>query len=215
MKQLLVIVSLCALCQTAFAPTGRIWGTRPGEVGGRYGFDVPPYPPQKPPPPPVYVPEPWQLRIVDGVCYNIVRSVKWARLIPRPMSVRKILPDGIVFTIRAQAIHQELSDGVISTRWSYRGATTAYNTSRVTQTISLPEGSCFVRNFPDAELLTVGESVAPNLLVMRVLPFKFGQEMLPAYDCGLDNTPQNQLTLKPLPAAPVAAVKATNAVAIK
>jgi len=210
--KLLLILWLCTLCQSTFAPTGHIWGTRLGEFGPRYGWPVlPPAPPVQPPirpyQPPA-IPE-WQLRIVDGQLYNIVHSVKWERLIPRVVFVRKILPDGVIFAVHEQSFHQVVSEGQSTTRWSPWQRTTEYNSSRISQTISLPAGSCFVRNFPDAQLLTEGERITPDLLVIRVLPFKFGEETLPAYDCGLDNTPENRLTLKPAP------VKATNAVAIK
>jgi hypothetical protein len=218
--KLLLILSLCTLCQSAFSASGRIYGTRLGEVGGRYGFPVPPRSP--PVEPPKYLikapPAPaWQLRIVEGQLYNIVHSARWARLIPQaPMSVGQVLPDGVVFTMPEQVVRELVGESSLSRR-VYRPSRyeleidQAYRTSVMTRTDVLPAGRCFVRNFPGGELLTVGERISPqNLLVMRVMPFQFGDQTIPAYDYGVEFSEETKALVKnPAP------VKATNAVAIK
>jgi len=223
--KLLLILSLCALCQSTFAASGRIYGTRLGEVGGRYGFPVPPPSPpvyQPPPPPAPAPPEPeWHFRIVEGQVYNIINSAKWAHLIPKaPLSVVQILPEGVVLKIHEQVFNEQLGSGSSHTSISSPSAyqieiDKSYNTSFITRRISLPGGTCFVRNLPGAQLLTVGERVAPDLLVMRVLPFPYAGQALPTFDCGEPITEDNRVLLVQALTPKPAPVKATNAVAIK
>ena len=226
MKLLLIIVGLCAVHQTAFAPSGRIYGTRLGEVGGRYGFPVPPpsRPVYQPPPPKAPAPpEPeWHFRIVEGQVYNIINSERWAHLIPKaPLSVVQILPEGVVLKIHEQVYNEELGSGSshtsISSPSAYRiEIDKTYNTSMITRRISLPGGMCFVRNLPGGQLLTVGERVAPDrFLVMRVLPFQYAGQALPTFDCGAPITDDNRTLLVQALAPKPALAKAINAVAIK
>jgi hypothetical protein len=203
--KLLVLLIVCAVCAPAFADW-RIIG-RP-----RYGLPITipepqtPEPPAPPPAAPEYNPEDY--RISNGVLYNIKLSKRWGKYIRGfDMTVIKVLHDGVVFRLyEKNTTEVELSRTTGSVGGSYVGLrTTSTHTSMV------PDGSCFIKNFPHGKL-TEGEWVDVPLYVICIpVPIKYGGETVPVYDFGLPNTPENRKLLK----APGNLETATNAVAIK
>jgi len=195
-KQLFLVLTLCMVVQPAFAEW-RMIGTP------HYGLPILPPTPQAPPKPAPEVVYESDFRIAEGVLYNVRLSKRWAQFIPgAEMTVIKVLPDGVVFRLYANINETSRTSGNIG-RSSFG--------SRTIHTSVVQAGTCFVRNFP-SRALTVGEWCSTPLYVLCVEPVAYDGQMLPAYDYGVPNTPQNRKRFLNQPAFTTSPTKATNAV---
>jgi len=194
--KVLLILGLCTLCEPSFAGW-RMIGTP------TYGLPVLPQTPRAPDKPAPEVVYESDFRIAEGVLYNVRLSKRWAQYIPgAEMTVIKVLPDGVVFRLYANINETSRTSGSIG-RSSFG--------SRTIHTSMVPAGTCFVRNFP-SRTLTVGEWCSTPLYVLCVEPVAYDGQMLPAYDYGVPNTPQNRKRFLNQPNLTTIPVTSTNAV---
>jgi hypothetical protein len=114
-----------------------------------------------------YKPNAADMRIVEGKMYNRVLNTNWTTLPPAGATLGVIEVNG---------------DGLVLARhYAKSGA---------------EEQTIVIKHHPEEKKLAKGAVITTPFRAMRVADVKYGKGTVPAYDCGLANTPENRKTLK-------------------